>query len=154
MRTKICGITRPEDAEAAVLAGAWAIGLNHCEQSPRRIDPEVAEEIGAALKRRCEVAGVFVNERLGRIAELADREQLTIVQLHGEEGPSFCSEVARRTGCKVIKAFRVRSTAEIRGAAAFGTDFHLFDAYRPGTAGGTGLSFDWSFLPLAAAGSR
>ena len=65
------------------------------------------------------------------------------MQLHGEEGPSFCSEVARRTGCRVIKAFRIRSAAEVRGAGAFRTDFHLFDAYLPGTVGGTGESFNW-----------
>ena len=146
MRIKICGITRIEDAEAAVAAGAWAVGLNHHPGSPRLVEEEVATEIGALLKRRCEVAGVFVNASLGSITAAAEREQLTIVQLHGDEGPAFCSEVARRTGCQVIKAFRVRSTAEVRGAAAFRTGFHLFDAYRPGTRGGTGESFDWELL--------
>lgn len=146
MRTKICGITRLEDAEAAARAGAWAIGLNHWPEGSRLVDDEVAEEIGAAMKRRVEVAGVFVNASLGRIAAAAEREQLTLVQLHGDEGPSFCAEVARRTGCRVIKAFRVRSQAEIRGAAAWRTDLHLFDAHRPGTAGGTGESFDWELM--------
>lgn len=146
MRTKICGITNIEDAEAAVHAGAWAIGLNHHEASPRRVDPDLAEEIGAALKRRCEVAGVFVNAPLDAITVAAEREQLTLVQLHGDEGPAFCSEVARRTGCRVIKAFRVRSTAEIRAARAFRIAFHLFDGYREGTPGGTGETFDWSLV--------
>ncbi|HKJ35774.1 MAG TPA: phosphoribosylanthranilate isomerase [Solirubrobacterales bacterium] len=146
MRVKICGITNHEDAEAAVHEGAWAIGLNFVHESPRCADGAEAEEIGAAIKRRAEVAGVFANAKLGRIADLAERCALTIVQLHGEEGPSFCREVGRRTGCKVIKAFRVRSSAEIRGAAAYRTDFHLFDAYRPGTRGGTGESFDWELV--------
>lgn len=146
MRTKICGITKYEDAGAAADAGAWAIGLNFSPESPRRIEVDAAEEIGAALKRRLEVAGVFVNAKLGRIAQIAERCELTIVQLHGEEGPAFCAEVGRRTGCKVIKAFRVRSSAEVRGAAAYRTDFHLFDAYRPGTRGGTGESFDWELV--------
>lgn len=152
MRVKICGITRLEDAEAAVAAGAWAIGLNHHPASKRLIDEEVGEEIGAVMKRRCEVAGVFVNAGLGRITAVAEREQLTLVQLHGDEGPAFCAEVARRTGCKVIKAFRVRSTAEVRGAAAYRTGFHLFDAYRPGTPGGTGESFDWELVRARAGG--
>ena len=69
-----------------------------------------------------------------------------MVQLHGDEGPAFCREVARRTGCKVIKALRVRSAADIRGAEAFRTDFHLLDAHRPGLPGGTGESFDWELL--------
>jgi len=146
VRTKICGITRLEDAEAAVSAGAWAIGLNFSPESPRLIDDAAAEEIGASMRRRCEVAGVFVNASLGRIASVAERAQLTALQLHGDEGPAFCSEAARRTGCRVIKAFRVRSRAEVRGAAAWRTDMHLFDAYRPGARGGTGESFDWELI--------
>jgi phosphoribosylanthranilate isomerase len=146
VRTKICGITRLEDAEAAALAGAWAIGLNHWPGSPRFIEPATAEEIGAVMKRRVGVAGVFVNATLDEITDAAERVQMGYVQLHGDEGPSFCAEVARRTGAKVIKAFRVRSSAELRGAGAFHTDFHLFDAYRPGTPGGTGESFDWELV--------
>jgi phosphoribosylanthranilate isomerase len=152
MRTKICGITRLEDAEAAAAAGAWAIGLNFHPESPRCLDAGAAELIGASMRRRLEVAGVFVNAPLGRIAALAERCGLTLVQLHGDEGPAFCSEVARRTGCKVIKAFRVRSSAEVRGAGAFRTDFHLFDAYRPRTPGGTGESFDWELVAGRSAG--
>lgn len=146
MRVKICGNTSLEDARAAVELGAWAIGLIHVADSPRFCPPDVAVEIGSALKRRCEVAGVFVNATLDEIARAAADEELTIIQLHGEEGPSFCREVARRTGARVMKAFRVRSGADIRGAEAFRTDLHLFDAYRPGTAGGTGESFDWELL--------
>jgi phosphoribosylanthranilate isomerase len=152
VRTKICGITRLEDAEAAATAGAWAIGLNFHPDSPRCVADSEAEEIGAAMKRRVEVAGVFVNATLERIAEAADHCGLTLVQLHGDEGPSFCSEVSRRTGCRLVKAFRVRSGAEIRAAAAFRTDFHLFDAYRPGAPGGTGESFDWELVSARRTG--
>jgi phosphoribosylanthranilate isomerase len=152
VQIKICGITRLEDAELAVSAGAWAIGLNHWEGSSRLIDGSEAERIGAAMKRRIELVGVFVNASLGEIAAAVDRESLTHVQLHGDEGPAFCAEVARRTGARVIKAFRVRSTAEIRAANAYRTDLHLFDAYRPGTPGGTGESFDWELLGARNAG--
>jgi len=146
VKVKICGITTLADAEVAVSAGAWAVGLNHSPDSPRLIDAAVAEEVGAALKRRCEVAGVFVNAHLDEIVDAAERARLTLVQLHGEEGPSYCAEVHRRTGCRVIKAFRVRSPAEITAARAYRTDFHLFDAYRPGLPGGTGASFDWELV--------
>ncbi len=146
VRTKICGITRLDDAEAAIAAGAWAIGLNHWPESSRYVEAGTAEEIAVLVRRKIEVVGVFVNQSLGRIAEAVERGQLGYVQLHGDEGPSFCSEVARRTGAKVIKAFRVRSAAEVRGAEAYRTDFHLFDAYRPGTPGGTGESFDWELV--------
>lgn len=146
MNTKICGITRLEDAEAAVSAGAWAIGLNHSPTSERMIDPAEAELIGAAMKRRCEVAGVFVNATLEEVVGHAERESLTLLQLHGEEGPSFCAEAARRTGCRVIKAFRVRSPADVTASRAFRTDFHLFDAHSRRAHGGTGESFDWDLV--------
>jgi phosphoribosylanthranilate isomerase len=158
-RVKICGITNLEDAEEAVRLGAWAIGLNHHLESPRFCPPEVAAEIGAVLKRRCEVVGVFVNSRLDEVARAADEAQLTMVQLHGDEGPAFCAEAARRTGCKVINALRVRSAADVRAAEAFRTDFHMLDAHQPGMQGGTGESFDWelaagrrSEVPLILAG--
>jgi phosphoribosylanthranilate isomerase len=146
MRVKICGNTNLADAEAAAELGAWAVGLIFHSRSPRLCPPDVAAQVGAALKRRCEVAGVFVNAQIDEIAHTAEDAQLTIVQLHGEEGPSFCREVARKTGAKVMKAFRVRSGADVRGAEAFRTDFHLFDAYRPRTPGGTGESFDWELM--------
>jgi phosphoribosylanthranilate isomerase len=152
-------MTSLRDAEEAVRLGAWAIGLNHHPESPRFCSPEVATEIGAALKRRCEVVGVFVNSPLDEVARAADDEQLTMIQLHGDEGPAFCAEAARRTGCRVIKALRVRSAADIQAAETFRTDYHLLDAYSPGVPGGTGDSFDWelaagrrSDVPLILAG--
>jgi phosphoribosylanthranilate isomerase len=158
-QVKICGITNLEDAEEAVRLGAWAIGLNHHPESPRFCEPGVAAEIGTALKRRCEVVGVFVNPTLDEVARAADEEQLTMLQLHGDEGPAFCSEAARRTGCRVIKALRVRSGADVQAAETYRTDFHLLDAHTPGIAGGTGESFDWelaagrrSAVPLILAG--
>ncbi len=76
------------------------------------------------------------------------RVGLTILQLHGDEGPAFCAEAARRTGCKVIKAMRVRSGAEIQALSQFRTDYHLLDSYARGRPGGTGETFAWE---LAAA---
>jgi len=146
MRVKFCGITRAEDAREAARLGAWAIGLIHHDPSPRRVDPAVATAIGAELRRQVEVVGVFVNSSLDEVVAAAEDESLTMLQLHGDEGAAFCREAARRSGCKVIKAVRVRSTADIAGAEAFRTDFHLFDAHRPGTPGGTGESFDWELL--------
>jgi phosphoribosylanthranilate isomerase len=156
---KVCGMMSLTDAEHAADHGAWAIGLIHDRESPRYVTPDVAEEIGAALKRRCEVAGVFVNSTLEEVIEAAERESLTLLQFHGDEGPSFCVEARRRTGAKVMKAFRVRSGEDIQAAEAFRTDFHLFDAHRPSAPGGTGESFDWELLagrrskvPLVLAG--
>jgi phosphoribosylanthranilate isomerase len=145
-KVKVCGMTNLADATQAADHGAWAIGLIHHPESPRFVEPAVAEEIGAALKRRCEIAGVFVNSPLEEVVDAADRENLTLLQFHGEEGPSFCTEAARRTGAKVMKAMRVTSPADVTAAEAFRTDFHLFDAYWRGLHGGTGKSFDWDLV--------
>jgi len=146
MRVKFCGITRLEDAREAARLGAWAVGLIHHEESPRRIDRGAAAEIGAELRRRVEIVGVFVNPGLDELVAAAEDESLTMLQLHGGEGPAFCQEAARRTGCGVIKATRVRTVADVRAAEAFRTEFHLFDAYEAGRHGGTGESFDWELL--------
>ncbi|MDQ3571309.1 MAG: phosphoribosylanthranilate isomerase [Actinomycetota bacterium] len=146
MRVKFCGITTLSDARAAAELGAWAIGLNHWEGSPRRCDAATATEIGIALQRRLEVVGVFVNAPIDDIVRAAENERLSMVQLHGDEGLQFCHEVGRRTGLKVIKAIRVRTAADLDLARSYRTDFHLLDAYRAGEPGGTGQTFDWDLL--------
>jgi phosphoribosylanthranilate isomerase len=140
---KFCGVARLEDAERAVELGAWAVGMVLWPGSPRACRPDVAAAVGAALHRRAEVAGVFVNAHLDEVVAAADANALTLVQLHGDEGPSFCAEVARRTGAKVIKAARVRAAADVQALRAFHTDFHLLDAYAAGVPGGTGETFAW-----------
>lgn len=146
MRVKICGVTNLDDAAEAVRLGAWAIGLIHYEKSPRACDAGEAVRIGAAFRRKCEVVGVFVNPELGEVAKAVEDAGLTMVQLNGEEGTAFCAEVARRTGVKVIKAIHVASAADIHGAEAYRTDFHLFDRRGKGLWGGSGESFDWGLL--------
>ena len=142
-KIKFCGITNPGDAELAVNAGAWAIGMILWPGSPRRCRIQVAAEIAAAHRRHVQIAGVFVNPTLDQVARAADEIGLSLVQLHGDEGPVFCGEVARRTGCRVIKAARVRSGADIQAMSAFHTDFHLLDSYVGGLPGGTGETFAW-----------
>ena len=143
---KICGITNLDDAAEAVRLGAWAIGLIHFDESPRAVAPGDAAAISAAFRRKCEVVGVFVNPELDEVAKAVENGGLTMVQLNGEEGPSFCAEVARKTGVKVIKAVHVASAADIHAAETFRTDFHLFDRRDRGLWGGTGESFDWGLL--------
>ena len=142
-KIKFCGITNLRDAERAVSAGAWAVGLIFWPQSPRRCELDTAAEIAAALKRRVEVVGVFVNPTLDELSQTAEAVGLTIVQLHGDEGPALCAEAGRRTGCRVIQAARVRSRADIQALSSFHTDLHLLDSYVPGVPGGTGETFAW-----------
>jgi phosphoribosylanthranilate isomerase len=146
VRVKFCGITNLDDAAEAVRLGAWAVGLIHFAGSPRNVDPAVAAQIAAAFRRKCEVVGVFVNPSLDEVARAVEDEGLTMVQLNGAEGASFCGEVARRTGVKVAKAIHVASAADVHAAEAFRTDFHLFDRRAKGLWGGTGESFDWELL--------
>ncbi len=150
-RVKICGLTTLDDAHTAVDLGAWAIGLIFHPGSPRACDPDAAEAIGAALRRRALVTGVFVNHPIDEVARLAERCSLGMLQLHGDEGPAYCREAARRTGCKVMKATPVRDAAAIRALEAFRVDYHLLDTHRPGRRGGTGETFQWE---LAAAHDR
>lgn len=142
-KIKFCGITHPDDADAAVRAGAWALGVILWPGSKRRCRVAVAAQIAAAHRRHAQIVGVFVNPTLDAVARAADEIGLTMLQLHGEEGPMFCGEAARRTGCRVIKAARVRTGADIQALATHHTDFHLLDSYLPGERGGTGETFHW-----------
>ena len=141
---KFCGITRPEDAELAAELEAWAVGMIFWPGTARRCDPGVAAGIARSLRRRVETVGVFVNATLDHVASYVDGIGLTHVQLHGDEGPAYCQEVARRTGARVIKARGVRSRADVQALRPFHTDFHLLDTGRPGRRGGTGETWDWS----------
>jgi len=159
-RVKVCGVTSLDDARLAVDAGAWAIGMIFHPESPRACDPATAEVIGSELKRRAEVAGVFVNAPLDEVAMLADRCSLTILQLHGDEGPAYCREAARRTGCKVMKAQQVKDAGAVRELESFReVDLHLLDTHAEGLRGGTGRTFDWelarhhrSGIPIVVSG--
>jgi phosphoribosylanthranilate isomerase len=153
-RVKVCGITSQDDAKLAADAGAWAIGMIFTDESPRRVEVAAAAEIGPAMRRRLEVVGVFLNAPLDEVVEIADLCSLTAVQLHGEEGPTYCGEVGHRTGCKVIKAARVRDRASVQALRAFrvGVDYHLLDAYAENAAGGTGTTFSWDLAKERGAG--
>ena len=143
-RVKICGITRLEDAELATGLGAWALGFILWPGSRRAADPAVAAGIAAELRRRVELVGVFVNPTLDEVAHAADALHLSHVQLHGDEGPAFCAEAGRRSGCRVIKAVRVATGADLQDLERFHTDYHLLDAAAPGQRGGSGQTWNWA----------
>lgn len=146
-KVKICGVTDVEDARLAIELGAWAIGVILWHGSVRACPPERAEVIGAELRRReTELVGVFVNATLDEVALAADRFSLTLLQLHGDEGPAYCREAARRTGCRIMKAARVKDAASIRRLEPFRTDLHLLDAHVRDAYGGTGATFDWDLV--------
>ena len=143
-RVKLCGITSLEDAELCVRHGAWALGLIFVPSSPRKAKLSDAAEIGAALRRKVELAGVFQNAHLDHVARTAEQVPLSLIQLHGDEGPAYCAEVARRTGARIIKASRVTTRADVVSLEAFRTDFHLLD-------GAGGQPFEWDLVRVRRA---
>ena len=147
-RVKVCGITNFDDAERAVELGAWAIGLIFHEPSPRACAFPDAEEIGRRVKRAApEVTGVFVNRPLDEVVAIADACSLSMLQLHGDEGPAYCDEAARRTGCRVMKAAQVHDGSSLKALRTYHVDYHLLDAHHPELRGGTGATFDWGLIP-------
>jgi phosphoribosylanthranilate isomerase len=148
---KVCGITRLQDAELAVELGAWAVGMVFFKPSPRACSMDEALRIASALRRRVEVCGVFVNAPLDEVVQVSDELGLTMLQLHGDEGPAYCAEAGHRTGARVIKAVQVSTIGEVRDVERFHTDYHLLDARssapgRQDLRGGTGEAFDWTLL--------
>jgi phosphoribosylanthranilate isomerase len=150
-RIKVCGLTNLNDAERAVELGAWALGMIFYPGSPRRCSLEEARRIATKLRRRAELCGVFVNAPLSQVAATSEELALSMLQLHGDEGPSYCAEAARRSGARVIKAAQVSGPGDIRDLERFHVDFHLLDARARSPRsrslrGGTGESFDWDLL--------
>jgi phosphoribosylanthranilate isomerase len=150
-KVKICGITDLRDGELAVELGAWAVGMVFYDGSPRRCSTEQALRITTALRRRAELFGVFVDASLDELARLTEELGLTMLQLHGDEGPAFCAEARRRTGARVIKAIQIAGAGNVRELERYHVDFHLADARartpaKPDLRGGTGETFDWSLL--------
>jgi phosphoribosylanthranilate isomerase len=146
-KVKICGITTLEDALIAVRAGADALGFVFYEKSPRYLNPEQAAHIIAGLPPFIQVVGLFVNAELDFVNLTADSCRLDIVQLHGDETPSYCQSVRRR----VMKAFRVRGMESLAPMADYQVAGYLLDAYSPDSYGGTGGTFDWD-CAIAAKG--
>jgi phosphoribosylanthranilate isomerase len=148
---KVCGITNLDDAEMALELGAWTLGMIFYAGSPRSCSLAEAERIAAALHRKVELCGVFVNAPLDQVVHTSEDLGLSMLQLHGDEGPSYCAEATRRNGARVIKAAQVSGPGDVRDLERFHVDFHLLDARAPeperqGLRGGTGETFDWTLL--------
>jgi len=142
MLIKICGIRSLEAARTAAESGADLIGFVFAD-SKRKIDVATAATISAAVKGPGKV-GVFVNQPLSEVLEIADRCHLDYLQLHGEESPDYCSSLNR----PVIRACRVGPDFPPAAAADYPADYLLLDSFVPGQPGGTGIPFDWRAVSL------
>ncbi|MCP4641629.1 MAG: phosphoribosylanthranilate isomerase [bacterium] len=145
-KVKICGITSDEVAHVCCHAGADMLGFNFVEEAKRRnryISPDNARAIIETLPPFVSTVAVCVNEPPERLAEYL--EFLDYVQLHGEEP----AEVANQFGRRAIKAFRVGPDFDPASMLAYDVGAYLLDAYVPGSAGGTGKTFDWAVAEKA-----
>ncbi|MBM3883564.1 MAG: phosphoribosylanthranilate isomerase [Verrucomicrobia bacterium] len=171
VQVKICGITNLADAQAAVAAGADALGFMFFAGSPRHLGVPAAARIVARLPNHVAAVGVFVNPTTEEVRRAVGECGLEALQFHGEEAPDFIARLqaldlfARPLAAaaraktfslptqpiRTIKAFRIRAAASLSALSAFATDLWLLDSYVPGTRGGTGARFNWD-LALEAKG--
>lgn len=144
-RVKVCGITRIEDAMAAVEAGADAIGLVFYEPSPRFVRIEQAKAIAASVPAFVSVVALFVNAEPEYVQEVLNNVRIDLLQFHGDEENDFCGQFQR----PFIKAQRVRQASDVVASSLRFPDALgiLLDSYKPGVPGGTGETFDWSLIP-------
>ena len=149
MLIKVCGITRLEDAEAAVEQGAQALGFVFWPDSPRFIDPYRARAITSKLPALVTPVGVFVNQRAEYVNGVASLVGLGAVQLHGDESPSYAATMKR----PVVKAIALSAAGAIDDVAAWPLRITLLlDAHDPVRRGGTGRTIDWALAsPVATA---
>lgn len=145
IKVKICGITNKEDALYAVGCGADALGFIFYEKSPRYIEPDNAKTIIAALPPFVTTVGVFVNKDFNDIRDITLLTGVTVVQLHGDESPSYCNLVEG----KLIKAIRVKNDSSIEGLKKYDVDTFLLDSFDKNSFGGSGLTFDWKLAEKA-----
>ena len=143
MLVKICGITRAVDAEAAVAAGAQALGFVFWPGSPRRVDPATARRIARALPPFVLRIGVFVDARREELARVAEEVGLDLLQLHGNEPPELLADLPRRAikSVRVGDDFAVEDALRYEGRAAA---ILLDTRVEGGLPGGTGQTFDWT----------
>ena len=143
-KIKICGITNQEDAETAVQEGADALGFVFYAQSPRYVQPAVAQHIIASLPPFVLSVGVFVNHDLDTVKRVFDDCGLALAQLHGDESPAFCESLNR----PVLRALRLRDRSSFLALAEFkgrmGVRGFVVDAFSDTAYGGTGHTTDWS----------
>ena len=151
MFVKICGITRTEDAEAAVALGATALGFVFWRESPRFIDWAAAQAIVAALPPEVASVGVFVNQDSGEVNDVAAQVKLGMVQLHGDETVEYAAAMTR----PVVKAFPVScDTRPVEADAWPASVTLLLDVHDPERRGGTGRTVDWATAAAVAASRR
>lgn len=143
-RVKICGITRVEDARAAIDSGADALGLVFYSKSPRYVELSVAANIARTIGPFVTIVGLFVNAEAAQVREAVKTVGLDLLQFHGDEDEAYCAQFEM----PYIKAIRMSPELDVKevvtkypSARGF-----LFDAWNKDKYGGTGETFEWQRL--------
>ena len=140
VKVKVCGMTSLKDALVAVEGGADAVGFIFYKKSPRSVTMKTVREIVLELPPFVDTVGVFVDETAEQINKIADYCNLDIIQLHGDESPTYCKKIRR----KVIKAFRIKDMQSVKKISNFQVSGFLLDTFSENLHGGTGKVFDWN----------
>ena len=140
VKIKVCGMTSLKDALVAVEGGADAVGFIFYKKSPRSVTMKTVREIVLELPPFVDTVGVFVDETAEQINKIADYCNLDIIQLHGDESPTYCKKIRR----KVIKAFRIKDMQSVKKISNFQVSGFLLDTFSEKLHGGTGKVFDWN----------
>lgn len=145
-RIKICGLKRECDIDYANEFLPDYIGFIFAN-TKRYVPPELAKMLKARLDSRIKAVGVFVNEDIDLVCDIANGGTIDLIQLHGDEDENYINTIKQRTGTPIIKAVRVRSGQQVLTAEKLPCDYLLLDTYRKEQYGGIGESFNWELIP-------
>lgn len=146
VKVKICGITNLKDAEAAIAAGADALGFVFAK-SPRNIKPKDAAKIIDKLPPFVNTVAVFADTPAATVEKTVRQCRIDTLQFHGNESPAYCRYFMKAH--KVIKAFRIKGKNSLKAIKKYKVDGYLLDAFIEGVKGGTGKTFDLKFAKYA-----
>ena len=144
MRIKICGITRPEDAEQALALGADTVGCVFHTASARHVTAVIAQDIRVAVGDAGTLVGLFVDPTVDQVQAVLDRVELDVLQFHGEESPAFCEQFQH----PYLKAVAMSPDVDLAAvnSAYCSARGLLLDSAHEGQFGGTGHRFDWKWI--------
>lgn len=150
-RVKICGLTRAKDVQAAVQAGADAVGFVFYAPSPRAVTAEQVAKLLESVPPFVQPVGLFVDVNEAELVEILKTVRIDLLQFHGNETPEQCAHLAALTGKRWIKAVQMKPDVDINpiieSYRAVGASGILLDAWHPDLFGGTGHAFDWRRFP-------